>query len=202
MCRFRQRCFRHQLRFLQDGLLPFGNVLTESTVQQAVTAVDLKWNDRIFTPLVTHWLFLGQVISADHSCRATVARLIARRVAQGLSACSSKTGAYCQARMRLPEQFFAIIGRAVGRQLEDQTEDEWFWKGHHVYMFDGTTTLMPDSPENRKAYPPTCRQQPGVGLPLARVGAVLSLACGVVLDVATAKSLSEKNSGRTFWPST
>ena len=37
------------------------------------------WKDRIFTPLVTLWVFLSQVLSADHSCRAAVARLIAHR---------------------------------------------------------------------------------------------------------------------------
>ena len=40
----------------------------------------------IFTPLVTLWVFLGQVLSADPSCRAAVARLIAHRVSQGLKA--------------------------------------------------------------------------------------------------------------------
>jgi len=29
------------------------------------------------------WVLLGQVLSADHSCRAAVARLIARRLSRG-----------------------------------------------------------------------------------------------------------------------
>ena len=33
------------------------------------------WKDRIYSPLVTLWVFLGQVLSADHFCRAAVARL-------------------------------------------------------------------------------------------------------------------------------
>jgi hypothetical protein len=172
-------------QFLQDGELPFSNVLSEATVASALDALDFQWKDRIYPPLVTLWIFLGQVISVDHSCRAAVARLIAHRVSQGFSACSSKTGAYCQARMRLPEKFFATIAQAVGRQVEDQAEEKWLWKGHHVYMFDGTTTLMPDTEENRGAYPLTHNQKEG--LPLARVAAVFSLSCGVILDLATAK---------------
>ena len=39
--------------------------------------------DRIYSPLVTLWVFLGQVLSADHSCRAAVARLIAHRAVAG-----------------------------------------------------------------------------------------------------------------------
>lgn len=52
-------------------------------------------------------------------------------------------------------------------------------------MFDGTTTLMPDTPENRAAYPLTFNQKEG--LPLARLAAVFSLSCGVILDLATAR---------------
>jgi len=192
MRHLRQGCLRRQLQFfqrqyLQDGDLSFSNVLSEDIISQALTAIEANWNHRIYTPLVTLWVFLNQVISADHSCRGAVARLIAHRVSQGMPACSSNTGAYCQARKRLPEQFFAIIARAVGRKLEDQAEEEWLWKGHHVYMFDGTTTVMPDTKENREAYPPTSNSKTGAGMPLTRIGAVFSLACGVVLDLATAK---------------
>jgi len=77
-------CFRGQVeflrrQFLQDDRLPFGDVLTENSIAQALSAVD-DWMDRIYSPLVTLWIFLGQVLSADHSCRAAVARLIAHRV--------------------------------------------------------------------------------------------------------------------------
>jgi hypothetical protein len=98
---FRQqvRFLRHQ--FLQDGDLPFSNVLSEELVEQSLTAVKTCWLDRIYSPLVTLWVFLGQVLSADHSCRAAVARLIAHRLSQGQRPCSGETGAYCQARKRL-----------------------------------------------------------------------------------------------------
>ena len=125
MRNLKRGCIRQQLQFLQwqylqGGDLPLSKMLSEDLMSRALAAIDGSWNDRIYTPLVTLWLFLGQAISADHSCRAAVARLIAHRVAQGLSACSSRTGAYCQARMRLPEEFFATIARTLGRQLEDR----------------------------------------------------------------------------------
>ena len=104
-------------QFLQDGELPFTNVLTEEVIAQALTALG-AWLDRIFSPLVTLWVFLGQVLSADHSCRAAVARLLAHRLAQGQSPCSPETGTYCQARQRLPESFFADVARQTGRALE------------------------------------------------------------------------------------
>jgi Transposase DDE domain len=169
-------------QFLQDGDLPFTDVLTEDVITQALAAVG-GWLDRVFSPLVTLWVFLGQVLSADHSCRAAVARLIAHRLARGRRPCSAETGAYCQARQRLPESFFAGVACSVGRGLDDQADRRWRWKGRRVYLFDGTTVTMPDSRENQAAYPQVYNQKPGLGFPIARIGAVISLACGAVVNL-------------------
>ena len=103
---FRQQISFLRRQFLQEGDLPFRDVLSEELVQDALAAVRVVWNDAIYTPLVTLWVFLSQVLSADHSCRSAVARLIAHRISRGQRACSSETGAYCQARKQLPEQHF------------------------------------------------------------------------------------------------
>lgn len=183
---------RHRLRrqveslrheFLQDGQLPLTDVLTDECLEEAVQEIKTPWNDRIFTPLVTLWVFLGQVLAADQSCRAAVARLIAHRVARGLKPCSSETGAYCQARTRLPERFFAAIARLVGRRLEERVDSKWLWKGRRVCLFDGSTVSMPDTPANRAEYPLTYNQVPGTNFALARIGAIISLSCGAILDL-------------------
>jgi len=169
-------------QFLQDGELPFTDVLTEEVLAQALAALT-GWLDRIFSPLVTLWVFLGQVLSADHSCRAAVARLLAHRLARGQAPCSPRTGAYCQARQRLPEPFFADVVRSVGRALDEQAQRRWPWQGRRVYLFDGTTVTMPDTPANQAAYPQVYNQKPGLGFPIARLGALISLACGAVVDL-------------------
>jgi hypothetical protein len=113
---------RHQ--FLQDGGLPFIDVLTDDVLAGALATVG-HWLDRIFSPLATLWVFLGQVLSADHSCRAAVARLIAHRVARGQEACSPHTGAYCRARKRLPEAFFSETALRAGRALDAGVTEDW-----------------------------------------------------------------------------
>src|SRR6516165_3605022 len=179
---FRAQASFLRRQFLQDGDLPFTNVLTEDVIAQALTTLH-GWLDRIFSPLVTLWVFLGQVLSADHSCRAAVARLLAHRLAQGQSPCSAETGAYCQARKRLPEAFFADVARHTGQALDANVDPRWLWKGRHVYLFDGTTVTMPDTRENQKAYPQVYNQKPGLGFPIARLGALISLACGAVVNL-------------------
>ncbi|QDT69429.1 hypothetical protein MalM25_23660 [Planctomycetes bacterium MalM25] len=140
-CRSQISFLRRQ--FLQEGELPFSDVLSKELVSKALATSGVAWKDRVYTPLVTLWVFLTQVLSADHSCRAAVARLIAHRLSQGQSVCSSKTGAYCQARVRLPEEFFSAVTRLVGRALDTKANPEWLWKGRRVLMFDGATVTLP-----------------------------------------------------------
>src|SRR5437764_1398935 len=133
MCHSNQERLRQQVQFLrrqflQDGDLPFTNVLTEEVIAQALAAVT-GWLDRIFSPLVTLWVFLGQVLGADHSCRAAVARLITHRLAQGQRPCSPQTGAYCQARKRLPESYFADVACHTSRALEADVGARWQGQG-------------------------------------------------------------------------
>jgi hypothetical protein len=169
-------------QFLQDGDLPFTDILTEDVITPALAAVGV-WLDRVFSPLGTLWVFLGQVLSADPSCRAAVARWIAQRLSRGQRPCSAETGAYGQARQRLPESFFADVACSVGRRLDDQADRRWLWQGRRVYLFDGTTVTMPDTLENQAAYPQVYNQKPGLGFPIARIGALISLACGAVVNL-------------------
>jgi hypothetical protein len=179
---FRAHANHLRRQFLQDGGLPFADVLTEDALAQALAAVG-RWLDRVFSPLVTLWVFLGQVLDPDHSCRAAVARLNAHRVARGQRPCSARTGAYCRARQRLPEAFFSAAACAVGRGLDARAERGWLWKGRRVYLFDGTTVSLPDTPANQAEYPQVHNQGPGQGFPIARLGALISLACGAVVNL-------------------
>ena len=75
------------------------------------------------------------------------------------------------------------MARQTGRALEAAVDPRWLWKGRHVYLFDGTTVTMPDTRENQAAYPQVYNQKPGLGFPIARVGALISLACGAVVNL-------------------
>lgn len=201
--RFRQQIRFLRRQFLQDGDLPFCNILSEQIVSKVLTAIETSWLDRIYSPLVTLWMFLGQVLSQDHSCRAAVARLIAHRVSRSQRPCSAETGAYCQARKRLPEEFFSEVARQTGCALETNSEEQWLWKRRRVLAYDGSTVSMPDTAENQQAYPQPPQQKPGVGFPLARIAALFSLSCGAVIDLSicsySGKGHSELGMLRKLW---
>jgi hypothetical protein len=190
-------------QFAQAEGLPFSDVLSAAMVMQAMQAAGVVDDEHIYTATIVMWMFLSQVLSADPACRAAVARLIAHRLAEGEKPCSARTGAYCQARQRLPEAVFAECVRQTGRALEAEAQQQWRWKGRNVKIADGTTCSMPDTPANQEAYPQPKSQKPGVGFPLLRLLAVFSLATGIVQEMRfcrfAGKHQSELGMLRELW---
>jgi hypothetical protein len=153
-------------------------------VEQALRDENVSFRDRLFSPLVTLWAFLSQVLDPDHSCRAAVCRFLAWRAARGLAPCSADTGAYCKARSRLPEAVIARLARQAGKRPQDDAPPGWRWKGRAVKVVDGTTLSMPDTAANQSEYPQSRAQRPGVGFPIMRVVVLFSLVVGTALDCA------------------
>jgi hypothetical protein len=95
------------------------------------------------------------------------------------------------------------VACSVGRDLDAKADRRWLWKGRRVYMFDGTTVTMPDTPANQEAYPQVYNQKPGVGFPIARLGALISLSCGAILNLGVCryagKGQSEVSMLRNLW---
>lgn len=180
----RDRIPRHVDSLRHDPARLFAGLIDPSTVEDALRLECVRWRDCVFTPCVTLWTFLGQVLCPDHSCRAAVARLIAALVALGEAPCSPDTGPYCKARQRLPVGLVSRLTRRIGQVLEDRADSGWTFKGRRVLLVDGTTVSMPDTEENQRMFPQNRAQKPGLGFPIARLVAVISLATGAVRDLA------------------
>jgi len=116
-----------------------------------------------------------------------VTKLIAYRLARGLSAPSANTGAYCIARNKLDESAMHRIVNATGKAVDDAAPDEWLWLGHRVVTGDGSTVTMADTPANQAAYPQLTSQRPGCGFPIMRCIVLFALGTGVVLEAAMGK---------------
>ena len=176
--------------FLQQPGLPFANALTEDTIAAAFDDDGASFAQdeeaAVFTPAITLWAFLSQVLFKDEhrSCVAAVARVAVLLTALARNPCSSNTGAYCRARGKLSEKALRQITTCVSDSCEDRLGDHQLWHGHHVRLVDGTTVSMPDTPENQGAYPQNSQQKAGLGFPIARVVMLLSLATGMVTGMA------------------
>jgi Transposase DDE domain len=173
-------------RFAHNEGLPFADILTEASILDVLNDHSVEFRDRVFSPATTIWGFLSQVLNDDHSCRDAVSRIIAHRAANGHAVCSPNTASYCNARSRIPTNVFSTLATRTAQELETSIPDPWKWNGRSVFIFDGSSVSMPDTPENQKMYPQPPTQRPGLGFPLARIGVLLSLATGACHNLAIA----------------
>lgn len=145
-----------------------------------------EFRQRVYSPVVTVWMFLGQTLSPDHSCRQAVHRLNAWRTNRGQAKVDSNTTAYCEARKRLPEEVTEELAKRSGKRCQESAHQAWRWKGHSVKMVDGFTLTMPDTEKNQREYPQQRGQKPGCGSPIMRCVMMFCLATGAAIDVAMA----------------
>ena len=171
---------------LRNEGLPFADILTEASIRDVLNEHGVQFRDRVFTPVTTIWGFLSQVLSEDHSCRDAVSRIIAHRAANGITVCSPNTASYCNARSRIHTSVLSTLAKRTAEELHASVGDQWKWNGRSVFIFDGSSVSMPDTPENQEMYPQPPQQATGLGFPLARIAVLLSLATGACHDLAIA----------------
>ncbi len=173
-------------RFARNEGLPFADILTEDNIREVLNDQGVKYRDRVFSPFTTIWGFLSQVLNEDHSCRDAVSRIIAHRAANGNAVCSPSTASYCNARSRIPTSVLSTLAKRTAEELQTSVADQWKWNNRSVFIVDGSSVSMPDTPKNQQMYPQPPQQAPGLGFPLARITVLLSLATGACHDLAIA----------------
>lgn len=173
-------------KFAKDDALPFGRLLTRDYVLSVLAEEGHQYRQGVFCPLVTLWGWLSQSLSQDKSLTEAVTRILANRVATGLPACSASSASYSNARQRFPLAVMERMAKEIGRNVHQSADDAWHWRGREVYLCDGTGLSMPDTPENQLAYPHVRNQKPGIGFPVMRAVAMISLSTGAVVDFAFA----------------
>jgi len=175
--------------FLQHEGLPFADVLPEERIQQAFEEANATFahdEDDVYTPAVTLWAFLSQVLFKGEmrSCLAAVARVIVLFISLGRKPCSDNTGAYCRARPKLPVPVIERLTLELADECEDELPNSWLWKSKHVHLIDGSTVSMPDTEANQTEYPQAVTQEPGLGFPIARLVLLFSLGSAMVQGMA------------------
>src|SRR5436305_5434497 len=172
--------------FAQGADLPFADVLTEDDVRQVFNDEHVhfgKLRHSFWTPALTLWAFLWQVLSPDKSCRQAVAN-VALALALTGEPSDLDTGLYCRARAKVPAAALKRLAVLVGQRLEAGAPEAWLWKGRHVKLVDGSTSQLADTEENQQAFPQQPQQKKGLGFPLIRWVALLSLATAAVQGLA------------------
>ena len=170
---------------LQPGL-PFATVVTAEKIERIFRKHGgLFGENGIFSTAIVLWAFLGQVLRdrKEASCQAAVAGIISFCLQVGRAAPTSDTGDYCRARAKLSEPALRELSAEIANAAEQQVDEALLWKGRHAKLIDGFTFTMPDTEKNQAEFPHPRTQKKGVGLPIARSVAILSLAIATVMDV-------------------
>ncbi len=173
--------------FLSSEGLPFAKILTADRIERIFAKHGCLFGVHgIYTTAIMIWSFLSQVLrdGKEASCQAAVARVVSYCEQSGIDSPTSDTGDYCRARAKLSEAALHELSCEVANELEAVANETWLWKSRHAKLIDGFTFTMSDTPENQAEYPQHKAQQPGVGQPIARAVAILSLATASVMDVA------------------
>jgi putative transposase len=140
--------------------------------------------ERPYSTRRTFWCFLWQILNENTSCRDVVRQLQAVLALHGILNLDEANSAYCQARIRLPVRLLRQSWQDSAQTAEHQAPERRLLQGRVLKAADGSTVLLPDTPENQKVYPQQKGQKPGCGFPIMRLSVVFSLTSGAVVDVA------------------
>lgn len=172
----------------KGGGLQFCEVFPVNSVASSIMETVGAYRDRVFSPEVTLFAFMHQALSSDKSLREGIARVNADRIAAGQEPASLNTAAFSKARQELPEKLPQQLFRSLAQTTESQASEKFpaqsTWQGRCIKVVDGSTLLMPDTPENQSEFPQMKNQQKGSGFPIARIVAIFSLLTGCALDLA------------------
>jgi hypothetical protein len=153
-------------------------LVPESLVRGLVATEGRDYRNRILTPVVTAYLALRQVLHGHVSAAGL------RHVA-GLE---FTPRAYGEARGRLSVGFFRGLMRAVTGRLraDDAERPDDRWRGHRVWLTDGSSFSMPDTPELQETFGQPGACQAGCGFPVAHLLVLVEAATGYVLKALAA----------------
>lgn len=176
--------------FLGGEGLPFAEVLSVERIERIFQKHGCLFGlHGVYTTAIMVWSFLSQVLrdGKEASCQAAVARVVSYCQMQGLQAPTQDTGDYCRARAKLSSAALRDLSCDVAQEMQQAAEPKWLLKNKfHAKLIDGLTFTMPDTAKNQEKYPQQKAQKPGIGLPIARAVAIVSLATACVMDLTIA----------------
>jgi len=160
------------------------DAMSPAAIEACCREAGHAWRDTFWSPSTTLVTFLLQVLDGAKTLRAAVATLLAQLAARGDDLPSGDPSAYCQARRRLPgELFTGLLAQVAGRMRALPRADQT-WRGHRVWITDGTSVSMPDTPDLQKEFPQPSGQKPGCGFPSAQFVGLFCWATGAIVDIA------------------
>ena len=146
------------LHYLKDHL---ADSVPATLIRQLCQEVGYRWRERQLGPVITTHLFLQQILHGNTACSHL----------RHLSGLEFSDAAYCKARGRLPLGFCQRLQRVVlGHHARAEATGRGDrWRGHDVYLVDGSSFSMPDTEELRAEFGVPSGPVPDCGFPVAHL---------------------------------
>ena len=149
--------------------------LSDTSIEQACRDCDMSWIRSLLNPVTTIQIFLLQILFGNTAC-AHMPRL----TGLGFTAAG-----YCKARLRIKLRVFELLLKRCVDRLQCSTLDSGRWLGHRIFIVDGSSFSMPDTPVLQSRFGQPGGQQPGCGFPTAHWLAMLHLQTGMITAMFT-----------------
>lgn len=142
-------------------------------IREVCAELGLVFRERVLDPATTVALFIRQILNGNRSCAAV----------RHWSERSFSPQAYCSARKRLPLEVLQRLSRRLcdaARRLADEAET--LFLTHRVFVVDGSTFSMPDTPALQAHFGQSGAQKKGCGFPVAHLLALFDLHSGTLSE--------------------
>lgn len=144
--------------------------ISAENIEQACHDCDMNWIDSMLNPVVTIQLFFLQVLHGNTAC--TELPHLARMAFTGAG--------YCKARMRVKLEVFQLLLQRCATSIEKHALDTGRWLGHRVFMVDGSSFSMPDTPALQNHFGQPGGQKAGCGFPVAHWLVMMHMGTGMI----------------------
>ena len=144
-------------------------------IEQACRECSMSWINSMLNPVTTIQIFLLQVLFGNTACS---------HMPHLTGMCFTAAG-YCKARLRIKLKVFELLLKRCVDQLQRSTLDCGKWLGHRVFIVDGSSFSMPDTPALQGRFGQPGGQKPGCGFPTAHWLAMLHLQTGMITAMFT-----------------
>jgi hypothetical protein len=111
--------------------------LSSDAIKQACKEEKYSWRQPALDPVTAVYLFILQILHGNTACSHVV----------HFGQWNFTDTAYCAARKRLPLGVLRRLAERVAGRIWTSTTAQSTWHGHRVWLLDGSSFSMPETPE-------------------------------------------------------
>jgi hypothetical protein len=149
--------------------------LSPENISNACYDCGMIWIDSMLNPVVTIQLFFLQILNGNTAC--TDLRHLANM--------NFTAAGYCTARMRIKLEAFQLLLDRCADSIQQQTLETGRWLGHRVFMVDGSSFSMSDTPQLQSYFGQPGGQKSGCGFPVAHWLVMMHMGTGMITKMLT-----------------